>query len=152
LGSGDNDSRTEGFDIGGGFYSDKWSFDAGLYVSRSAGLGQWNESAELGLDPYLSFSYQPDHLPDLSVSGSASYYQADYISDGGTSMSRSWEVLTELDFAKFWPEVLDSEDEGLKMVFQLTGDTASEEWDGEASRDSNLDYFVGFKVDLTLGE
>jgi hypothetical protein len=67
-------------------------------------------------------------------------------------MSRSWEVLTELDFAKFWPEVLDSEDEGLKMVFQLTGDAASEEWDGDASRDSNLDYFVGFKVDLTLGE
>ena len=58
-------------------------------------------------------------------------------------MSRYWEVLTELDFVKFWPDVMDSEDEGLKVVFQLTGDTAVDEWDGDTSRDSNLDYFVG---------
>jgi len=47
---------------------------------------------------------------------------------------------------------MDSEDEALKVVFQLTGDTAVDEWDGDTSRDSNLDYFVGFKVDLALGE
>jgi hypothetical protein len=67
-------------------------------------------------------------------------------------MSRYWEVLTELDFVKFWPDVMNSEDEGLKVVFQLTGDTAVDEWDGDTSRDSNLDYFVGFKVDLALSE
>jgi hypothetical protein len=121
-------------------------------VSRSAGLGQWNEASELGVDPYVNLSYQPEHMPDLSVSGSASYYQGDYISDGGTSMSRSWEVLTELDFAKFWPEVLDSEDERMMLVFQLEGDSSLEEWGDDVSRDSSLDYFVGFKVDLTLGE
>jgi hypothetical protein len=86
------------------------------------------------------------------LDGSASYYESDYISDGGTSMSRSWEVLTELDLAKFWPEVLDSEDEGVKLVFQLTGDSEFEEWDGEASRDPNLGYFPSLKVNLTLGE
>ena len=67
-------------------------------------------------------------------------------------MSRYWEVLTELYFVKFWPDVMDSEDEALKVVFQLTGDTAVDEWGGDTSRDSNLDYFVGFKVDLALGE
>jgi hypothetical protein len=152
FGSGDNDYRSEGFDLGGGLYGGRWAFDGGLYVNRSAGLGQWNESTELGIDPYLSLSYEPDHWPDLNLSGSASYYQGDYISDGGTSMSRSWEVLTELDFAKFWPEVLDSEDESMMLVFQLEGDSSLEEWGSDVSRDSSLGYFVGFKIDLTLGE
>jgi hypothetical protein len=76
------------------------------------------------------------HWPDLSVSGSASYSQGDYFSDGGTSMSQSWEVLTELDFAKFWPEVLDSEDEGMLLVFQLKGDSSREKWGDDVSGDS----------------
>ena len=108
--------------------------------------------AEFGIDPYVSLSYQPDHWPDPSVSGSASHYQGDYISDGGTSMSRSWEILTELDFAKFWPKVLDSEDEGMKLFFQVTSGTSREDWGDDVSRDSNLDYFLGLKVDLTFGE
>ena len=100
----------------------------------------------------MSLSYEPDHWPDLSVSGSASYYEGDYTSDGGTSMSQSWEVLTELDFAKFWPEVLDSEDESMMLVFQLEGDSSREEWGSDVSSDSSLGYFVGLKIDLTLGE
>ncbi len=74
VGSGDNDYRSESFDIGGGLYGSRWAFDSGLSLSRSAGLGQWNESAELGVDPYLNLSFQPEHFPELSVSASTSYY------------------------------------------------------------------------------
>ena len=55
-------------------------------------------------------------------------------------------------FAKFWPDALDSEDERMMLVFQLEGDSSREEWGNDVSGNSSLDYFVGFKVDLTLGE
>jgi outer membrane protein assembly factor BamD len=152
AGSDDSKYRSDGFDVGGGWSEDKWAFYGGLSVSRSAGLGQWNESTEIGIDPYFSLSYEADRGPDLSLSGSTSYYESNYISDGGTSRSQSWEVLTELDFAKFWPEALNEEDEGLKLVYQLTSESELEKWGGEASRESTLDHFVGLKVDLNLGD
>ena len=57
-----------------------------------------------------------------------------------------------MEFAKFWPEVLDSEDESLLLVFQLEGDASREKWGSDVSRESSLAYFMGVKLDLTLGE
>jgi hypothetical protein len=151
-GSGDNDYRSEGLDFGGGLWGESWTFDAGVSVNRSASLGQWDKSTELGIDPYIYMSYKPEHWPDMSLSGSTGYYKGDYIAYGGTSTSRYWEVSTEFDFAKFWPEIVDSEDESMMLVFQLEGDSSKEDWDAYESSDSNLDYFVGFKIDLTFGE
>jgi hypothetical protein len=152
VGSNDSDKRVEGVWMGGALDKDNFSVEAGLWMDRTVGFGQSNEYKEHSFSPTLELSHEPGHWPDLSVSGSASYSQGDYFSDGGTSMSQSWEVLTELDFAKFWPEVLDSEDEGMLLVFQLKGDSSREKWGDDVSGDSSLDYFVGFKVDLTLGE
>ena len=97
-------------------------------------------------------SYQPDEFPDLKLSIDSDHIRGNYIADGGNSVNRSWKVLTELNFAKLWPEVLDSEDESMSLVFQLEGDDSHEYWGGESTGESSLDYFVGFKFDLSLGE
>ena len=152
AGSAGEDTRSDEVEIGGGLDGRRWSLDLDLEVNREAGLNQWNDSSELEIEPRFDFTFRPVHLPDLSLSGSTDYQRGNYVSDNGESVSGSWELLTELDFAKYWPDVLNGEEEAFLMVLQLEGESWREDWDDEASGGSTFDYFVGFKVDLTLGE
>ena len=94
----------------------------------------------------------PRTHPDLTLSGSLEHSQGDYRSDNEKSTERAWDIVAELDFSKFWPEVLDSENEGLDLVFKIEGDTAYEKSNGKAQENSNLDFFVGFTMSISLGE
>ncbi len=118
--------------------------------SRSVGVG--DKAVEYEVESSLWLRLRPDGLPDFTLSGSLEHYQGDYRSDNEKSLERAWDISGELDFSKFWPEVLDSEKEGLNLVFRLEGDSAYEKSEYEAQKESNLDYFIGFQLDLKLSE
>ncbi len=83
------------------------------------------------------------HLRALIRPGNLEHSQGDYRSDNEKSTERAWDIVAELDFSKFWPEVLDSENEGLDLVFKIEGDTTYEKSNGEAHKNSDLDLFIG---------
>ena len=115
-------------------------------------MGLGNKAVEYDVESSLSLTYRPDGFPDLTLSGNLEHSQGDYRSDNEKSTERAWDIVAELDFSKFWPEVLDSENEGLDLVFKIEGDTTYEKSNGEAHKNSDLDFFIGLKWDINLGE
>jgi outer membrane protein assembly factor BamD len=157
----DADWLGDGLDLGLGFFGQQWTLDGVLSISRAMDLYQYSDTSEINYGTYLSFGYRPIELPDWTVSVGFDRYQADYEALDGTSIYDSWVARAELDFTKYWPQWWETRiwapwselpSASLKLVFQLQGDTSFEEWSSAAEQEGGTDFFVGFRVDIGLGE
>jgi hypothetical protein len=122
-GAGDYDWAGSGGYGGVGFGGERWGFEAGLGFYRSENKEVTSRSTDFGYDGSLSFSYRPQHLPDVSADLFLGRYGTDYVASGGSGRTDIWHAGMTMDFSKYLSDWLRDADPGLKLVYRSENST-----------------------------
>jgi hypothetical protein len=101
TGNASYDSSGRGLDASIGTYTRSVGLDGGLSYRRSDDLVPSSLSVEDNYDAYLTATYKPDRLPDISVSGAIGQYGYKSLVYSTAVQDSYWSATLGLDFSKF---------------------------------------------------
>jgi hypothetical protein len=129
LAAASYDSAGSGLSGNVGIWGDNWTADAGVSYLRSEELAPFSRAKSTSYDGYISATYKPERLPDVSALASVGRYGYEGLASAVRTEGTYWSVTAGLEFAKFlWhipgPKVetqTSHDGRGTKASFALKG-------------------------------
>lgn len=102
VGDANYDSAGRGLGLYGGLWGDTWTLDGGFFFLRADDRAPHLRAKYSEYDVYLSGTYKPNFLPDISVDGSIGTYDYNGTAFNTFSSGTYWSGTVVLDFSKFF--------------------------------------------------